>query len=261
MIAMKIQRAIWTWRQPLTRHPTLANAPISDLFVWRSSSEWQTFFELIDIPSLFEDDSLPLHANLVFFDGSGRQILQRKVGLQANCRQTLDISSMVGRAHGETGTFAIFHSKTPIGIMNLGAFLAERGYVSYCFRDAPLRAFMHGNFDAIAQKVDGEFELLGGVSFLRRNYSLQHELQSDVVYELGFVNPTFTAQRCTCNLISVLSGKVKAVNINLPPGGVQLFNVKFEKIEPVRLVIESRLVMARPIVFRIQNFKLDVFHG
>jgi hypothetical protein len=265
MIAKKIQRirrAVWTWRQPLTHLPALASAPISDLFVWRSSPEWQTFFELIDIPSLFEDDSLPRHVTLVFFDGSGRRISERRVDLQANRRQTLDISSIVGRDHGETGTFAVFHSTTPTDITKLGSFLAERGYVSYRYRDAPLRAYVHGNLDAVAQGADGGLQLLGGTSFLRRQYSLQHELQPGVVYELGLVNPTVNAQRCTFKLLSVLRGKILGVQVvNVPPGGVQLVAVPVGESGSVRLVIESRLVMARPLVFRIQNLKLDVFHG
>ena len=265
MIAKKIQRmrrAVWTWRQPLTHPPALATSPISDLFVWRSSPEWQTFFELIDIPALFEDDSLLRHVTLVFFDVNGRRISERKVYLQANRRQTLDISSMVGRAQGETGTFAVFHSTTPASITNLGSFLAERGYVSYHYRDSPLRAYVHGNLDATAQSSEGALQLLGGTSLLRRSYNLQHELQAGVVYELGLVNPTVNSQRCTCKLISVLSGKITSVQaLNVPPGGIQLVTIPAGESGTVRLVIESRLVMARPLVFRIQNLKLDVFHG
>jgi hypothetical protein len=265
MIAHKIQRfsrAIWNWKQPLTRLPALASAPISDLFVWRCSPEWQTFFELIDIPSLFEDDPVLGHVTLVFFDGSGHQISAQKVDLQPNCRQTLDISSMVGRDQGETGTFAVFHSKTPATIINLGSFLAERGYVSYCYRDAPLKAYVHGNLDAVAQCAGGELQLLGGSSYLRRQYCLQHELQPGVLYELGLVNPTSTVQRFTCKVFSVSSGKIKDVKVaNVPSGGVELLAVPVDDSGPDRLVIESRLVMARPLVFRIQNLKLDVFHG
>jgi len=265
MIAQKLQRirrAVWSWRQPLTHLPTLENAPISDLFVWRSSHEWQTFFELIDIPSLFEDDTLPRHVSLVFFDSSGRRLFKRNVDLQANRRQTLDISSMVGRSYGEKGTFAAFHSKTPSAITHLGSFLAERGYASYCYRDAPLRAYVHGNLDAVAQGPDGGLQLLGGTSFLRRQYSLQHELLPGVVYEFGLVNPTSSVQRITFKLISVPSGRIISAEVeNVPSGGIRLVVVPVDESSSVRLVIESHLVMARPLVFRIQNFKLDVFHG
>jgi hypothetical protein len=265
MIAQKIQRfrrAVWTWRQPLTRVPAVALAPISDLFVWRSSDEWRTSFELIDIPSLFEDVEAPGHAILIFFDVDGRRLLERRVALQANRRQTLDISSMIGMEHGEAGTFAVFHCVTPSSITKIGSFLAERGYVSYRYRDAPLRAYVHGNLDAIARNADGGLELLGCSSFLRREYCLQYGLQPGAIYELGMVNPTPTAQRCLCKLISVHSGKIMGVQVvNLTAGGVQLVPIRADKSEPMRLVIQSHLVMARPLVFRIQNLKLDVFHG
>ena len=265
MIAQKFQRlrrAVWTWRQPLTRLPAIADASISDLFVWRSSDEWQTHFELIDIPSLFEDGHDQHYVTLMFFDAKGRRVSEQRINLQASNRQTVDVSSLVGRTHGEVGTFAVFHSTTPAGIPKLGSFLAERGYVSYRYRDAPLRAYVHGNLDAIARVADGELQLLGGSSFLRREYSLQHELQPGVVYELAMVNPTPAAQRCICKLISVRSGEIINVQVvNLAPGGIQLIPVRADKSEPVRLVIQSHLVMARPLVFRFQNLKLDVFHG
>ena len=125
-----------------------------------------------------------------------------------------------------------------------------------------MRAYVHGNLDAITQEPDGKLQLLGGRSFLSREYSLQHELQTGVVYELCIVNPTSTRQCCICKLVSVDSGKTKAVHIvNLAPGGIELLPIRSETLEPVRVVIQSHLVMARPLVFRIQNLKLDVFHG
>lgn len=133
MIEQKIaslRRAVWTWRQPLTRIPAGVDSPISDLFVWRSSEYWQTFFELIDIPSLFEDSQSPGQVTLIFFDGTGHHIREEHFNMKPNCRQTLDISALVGRKHGESGTFAVFHSKTPPAVTKLGSFLAERGYIS-----------------------------------------------------------------------------------------------------------------------------------
>lgn len=258
----RLRRTLWTWRQPLTRLPASAASTISDLFVWRSSDEWQTFFELIDISSLFEDDEGERYVNLIFFDRAGRRVLEQRIKLQAYCRQTLDISALVGRTHGESGTFAVFHTRMPSSITKLGSFLAERGYVSYCYRGAPLRAYVHGNLDAMSLGADGKLQLLGGVGLLRREYNLQHEMQQGVMYEFAMVNPTPTAQRCSCQLISMTTGKILDVQVvNVPPGGSELISIKGDKSESVRLVIESRLVMARPLVFRIQNLKLDVFHG
>lgn len=260
----RYRRALWTWRQPLTRRPLASAVPISDLFVWRNSAEWTTSFELIDIPGLFSDSEKDSdkHATLFLFDQQGRQFLKKRLELLPGCRQTINLAGFLSEANGETGTFAVFHSSSPPELEPIGSFLAERGYVSYRYRGAPLRAYVHGNLDAIAQGADGGLQLLGCAGFLRREYSLQHELQPGVVYELGMVNPTPAAQRCICQLVSVRSGKIMGVQVvNLPPGGIQLVPVRADKSEPVRLVIQSHLVMARPLVFRIQNLKLDVFHG
>lgn len=267
MIARKLERlrrALWTWRQPLTRRPAGTATPISDLFVWRSSSEWQTSFELIDVPALFADsgDAAGRYATMVFFDQNGRRFLEKRVDLLPNRRQTIDLGAFIGESHGEVGTFAVFHSSCPPALKNMGSFLAERGYVSYRYRDAPLRAYVHGNLDAIALGSKGELELLGASGLLPREYRLQHEMQGSVLYELALVNPTAVEQRCTCQLISIRSGMtVSFQRVKLTHGGVQLIPFQIDKSETVRVVIKSRLVMARPLVFRFQNLKLDVFHG
>ena len=266
MIAQKIERlrrALWTWKQPLTRVPAQAAARISDLFIWRNSDEWQTSFELIDIPALFADDAgAPRYATLFFFDRNGRRFLEKRVDLLPNRRQTLDIGSLAGESNGEAGTFAVFHSTTPSVVTGLGSFLAERGYVSYRYRGAPLRAYVHGNLDAIALGSDGQLELLGASGLWPREYRVQHAMQGVVLYELAMVNPTSADQWCTCQLESTPGGKMQGLQrFKLAPGGIRLLSFQIDKSEPVRAVIKSRLVMARPLVFRIQNSKLDVFHG
>lgn len=258
----RLRRGLWTWKQPLTHQPFEVSAPVSDLFVWRNSHEWKTYFELIDIPSLFDGGNVSRHVSLVFFDLDGRRVLTEKVQVQSSCRQTLDISSLIGRSHGELGTFAVFHSITPPEITNLGSFLAERGYVSYRYRDAPLRAYVHGNLDAIAMGGNGALQLLGGTSWLSREYNLQHGLDPGVVYELVLVNASQVSQLCTFKLMSIEDGKIVRINaVNVLPGGLNLLSIPVNEIGPLRVHIQSHLVMARPLVFRIQNFKMDVFHG
>lgn len=260
----RYRRALWTWRQPLTLRPLASAVPISDLFVWRNSGEWATSFELIDIAGLFSDGDKDSdkHATVYLFDQHGRQFLEKKLGLLPGRRHTIHLAEFLNETNGEMGTFAVLHSSSPPELEPIGSFLAERGYVSYRYRDAPLRAYVHGNLDAIAQGADGELQLLGCSGFLRREYSLQHELQPGVVYELGMVNPTFKVQRYDCKLVSVRTSETMSFQtLTLPPRGVQLIPVKADSSGPVRLVIQSHLVMARPLVFRIQNLKLDVFHG
>ena len=267
MITSKLERfrrALWTWRQPLTRRPADTATQISDLFVWRNSREWQTSFELIDLPALFADigDAVARYATMVVFDQNGHRFLEIRLDLLPNRRQTIDLSAFIGDSHGEVGTFAVFHSSYPPALKNMGSFLAERGYVSYRYRDAPLRTYVHGNFDAIALGPKGELEFLGASGLLPREYRLQHEMRGSVLYELGMVNTTAVIKHCTCQLISINTGMIiSCQRVKLTPGGVQVISFQINKSDTARMVIKSRLVMARPLVFRIQNYKLDVFHG
>ncbi len=79
------------------------------------------------------------------------------------------MTQLTSLAKSDYGTFSIFHSHTPKEVTELGSFLTERGYVSYCYKGAPLRSYVHGNLDAIAQYLDGKMQLLGARSFYHEN--------------------------------------------------------------------------------------------
>ena len=257
----RLRRVAWSYKQPLTHVPAAIGATVSDLFFWRLSSEWETFFELTDMPGLFANAGCKqAKVMLVFFDASGQLILEKMVETQPNRRNTLAISEIVGSVHGESGTFCVFHSYTPLSLSSFGSYLAERGYVSYRYRNAPLRAYVHGNLDAVARMPDQSLQLLGGLSFLSREYNLQHSLASNSAYELGIVNPTSRIQRFVCQTFHADGKLINSQFVDLAPKGSHLF-----MLSPVyaqqRIVMRSLLVMARPLVFRIQNQRIDVFHG
>ncbi len=54
-IYKKLKRGLWTFKQPLAAKPKSLNNPVSDLFLWRKSSKWQTYFDLYDIGSLYSE--------------------------------------------------------------------------------------------------------------------------------------------------------------------------------------------------------------
>lgn len=260
----RIRRALWTLGQPLTRVPAKPAVPVSDLFVWRNSSEWQTSFELIDVSGLFAEGGAGggRCATIFCFDRSGRCFLQKRFELLPNRRHTVEMAGLVGSDHGEVGTFAVFHSETPAAVTAIGSYLAERGYVSYRYRNAPLRAYVHGNLDAISLGFDAKLELLGARGVLPREYRLQHEMKGVARYELGLVNPTSAEQRCAFQLVSTQTGKILEMqNVDLEPRGSVLIPYQVDESESARVIIKSKLVMARPLVFRIQGNKLGVFHG
>jgi len=257
----KLRRATWSYKQPLTLMPLVLGTPVSDLFIWRNSEEWETFFELTDLPALFAGPDNPgCTVTLIFFDTAGRSFKEKIVEIQPVRRQTLSLSEIIGSTHGSVGTFSVFHTHTPQALKALGSNLTERGYASYRYRSAPLRAYVHGNLDAIARLPDKNLQLLGGQSIMRREYNLQHTLAPLRSYELSIVNPTPKRQRIVCQALSTNGKQIDAQIADLLPGGSHLFSVVPAQVNQ-RVVISSHLIMARPLVFQIQDQRMDVFHG
>lgn len=260
----RFRRALWTFRQPVTRHPTVHGAPISDLFLWRNSGQWQTFFELIDVPGLFagSDSAADSEVKLVFFDAGGVQVHEMTIGAKFGERRCLSFSEIIPSTAGAFGTFCVFHAKTPDAVSGLGSCIAERGYVSYCFCGAPLRSYVHGNLDAVTKNETGDMEFLGSDSFFQREYRVQYLCIPEASHELVLVNPTSRIHPVNCLTLSVDGLQVlENQKTELQPGGSHTFVVGQGDSSPCRLVVRSRLVMARPLVFRIKNMSLDVFHG
>jgi hypothetical protein len=71
----RARRAIWTFKQPLAKIPKLMGVPVSDLFIWRNSDIWQTFFELTDISGLFVDHEEMSERYVTFFFFDNEQLL------------------------------------------------------------------------------------------------------------------------------------------------------------------------------------------
>lgn len=259
----KLSRLIWTFKQPLTHKPAVEAVPVSDLFVWRCGPEWDTFFELINLPALFEDGNevVPHMAKLIFFNAAGHRVVQKEILLAPNKRQTLRLSEVIGASHGEMGTFAVFHTVTPENISNLGSFITERGYLSYQYRDAPLRAYVHGNLDAVALLPDSHIQMLGGYGILKRRYFLQHVLEEGKEYELILVNPTASTQTVNIKLMSFDDQVLHKESACLPSLGCCAVIMKWSGHPRAKVVVDSHMVMARPVVFKINDGIIDVFHG
>jgi hypothetical protein len=52
-----------------------------------------------------------------------------------------------------------------------------------------------------------------------------------------------------------------AEEAHVQPGACHVFSIGLDSSQLCHIVIVSRLVMARPVVFRINHQQLDVFHG
>lgn len=260
----RIRRALWTFRQPLTRIPEQSGVPVSDLFVWRNDAEWKTCFELIDIPGLFAPgEAMPdRHVTLVFLDKDGALFHEQRVEVICCQRHTLDLSDFIPESQGPYGTFCVFHSITPDVVASLGSYIAERGYVSYRYKENPLRAYVHGNLDAVAMLPGRTLLQLGGSSVLGREYRLQHELRGPACYEVGIVNPSSRNQRVSCRFVSASTAELlDEQHARLGPRGCHVFPIRVDSSQHGRVVIANHMVMGRPLLFRTQGQGMDVFHG
>lgn len=259
----RMRRRLWTYRQPITRVPAQKAVPISDLFVWRNSEEWETFFELYNIPALLEGETTGKQSiQLTLFNQDGGLLGNHVLTVDDGKRVTISLRNFLGTQSGECGTFAVFHLSYPDSIASLGCFVAERGYVSYKFKNAPLRSYVHGNLDAITLLDEGKFELLGADSLFKREFRLQYLNQDVSSSEFFLVNPTRQTRLVECSFHSAEDGRpLGAREIQLPSGGFRCVDQEFNSDGPVYISIKSKLVMARPLVFTFQNSKMDVFHG
>ena len=177
-------------------------------------------------------------------------------------KQILKISSIIDKVKstGNIGTFAVFHSKIPNSIAQLNSWITERGYIGFQYKNAPLKSYVHGNYDAIA-KTNNAFQLLGGVSFLYRKYQLQYLFLPKNNYEVVIVNPCSKVIRIKIQVISMKNGVILNTQVAKVNPRVPFIFLIEDIIDPCKIVIKSRLVMARPIVFSYNNNKGDVFHG
>jgi len=278
----KAKQFLWLLHQPLTKTPSKQFSPVSDLFLWRKSENWETFFDLTNLASLFYDtngESKSLFDNgpvrIVIFDSNGKVVNDIKFNPPTYKQLRVNISRLACGTRDKEGTFCVLHSSTPPAISKLGCFLAERGYVSYSYCGCELRSYVHGNLDAVSALSDDRIERLGGTSFFLRQFRLQYELLGKAKYEVAIVNPSTSKQDIFCDVIEARHKPsinkesrsnspseivTKVLHVVLQSGGCHIFEVK-PGDTPKRLRIRSRLVMARPLVFCLNDTTMDVFHG
>lgn len=254
----KARKAFWVMGQPLTKKPANPKSVVSDLFVWRCGQNWNTYFELLDVSNLFGDNEQHQVA-IVFFDDAGNEFYQQSIELIGAYRQALDISKVLlalNELPSDYGTFCVFHQQVPEGVSELESFIAERGYVSYQYKKAPLRSYVHGNLDAI----DGTLTPLSGSSFLDRKYNLQYLLESERTYEVALINASSNSKKVEFKIVGFDGSTQMHEYVALSRKQVLILPIK-NLSGPSQLIIKSKMIMARPIVFCFNKDKIDVFHG
>jgi len=247
----------------LTKIPIDEHAAISDMFLYRCDDNWNTYFELLNVPGLIEPTSQGKYqVHLVFFDKNGELLYQQTVSNERYKRKTIDLKQIVIENNLPlNGLFSCFHDRAVETILSDGGFLTERGYMGYVNMGiSHTKGYVHGNFDAIARYRSGKFLCLGGSFSHYCEYRLQHELEGEADYELSFVNTTSSKQTYKITFIGI-NGQTETTIFTIPSRGNRVYYKKMGQGERGRIVIISKVNLARPVVFRNTTKSFDVFHG
>jgi hypothetical protein len=247
----------------VSRKPSSPGGVISDLFMIRSDDDWQTYFEILNIPGLL-NGSFASNENhsltFVFFDSDGDEIGRKIVKTSAEPRETINLDKFFFNRIAEAATFSLFHTNFILENDLEGSYLAERGYTGYKRKDQAIKAYVHGNLDAIAL-VDGKLQMLGNFGVLKRSYQIQHPFVGAANYELFIVNPCDKEVRIEVQSRNSSSRWKKFNSLTLQPRGSEIISLNVEETDVTFVRIVSRLYLGRPIVIRNTINSLDIFHG
>ena len=238
---------------------------ISDLFILRFEDQWLTYFELLQFDSLFNPNNVLVKQEVIFsfYSKKGKFIGEKKLVIPAKIKNTIIVNDLAKDIEiSEDCLFAIFHPQKKQWITKFNSFLAERGYIGYKNENkGSIKGFVHGNLDAIARdNPKKKDQLLGNYSFFKKQYHLQYSLNGEYIYELFLVNPSPFKQAFT--VIEIKDKIEKKTTIDIPSNGMYKFLRGVDKKNSkTNIIIETKLYLARPVVFKIMPKAFDVFHG
>ena len=247
----------------LTKIPLENTAVISDLFPIKKGNDWHTEFELLNVSGLIMGDnneSKPYVVNFYFFSSTGNLLGSKSVTVENIGRKTIKLSELMIGEIKDAATFSVFHPPIYDKTDMAGSFLAERGYSGYEYQNLGVKGYVHGNLDAVAL-VRGEVQPLGNSGLIPRFYTVQHCLRGPAKYEFVFTNPTSEKMKITPNISLNKKNWFAKESFIMNPLGSHTFTVDIKENEKAYVRFKSKLYLGRPVVFRISNDSMDVFHG
>ena len=248
----------------ITKTP-LRGSVVSDLFPLRIEDSWNTFFELLNYHQILnpKDQNIEsVNVEIKFYDKEGIFLKSHIIKNNNKLKQTLNLKNISNELGiYNDGVFVVFHQNDTPWISEQNSFLAERGYIGFENRNlGNIKSFIHGNLDAISQSKKGKESLLGNTSFFNKEYHLQLDLSYNFSYELFWVNPSKKLQ--LFKIVESRHTKNKLTVFEIPSKGIKsLLIVKNKNQENTKIIIKSKLYMARPVVFKYMENSFDVFHG
>ena len=234
------------------------NSVVSDLFIWRNDKNWQTFFELFNLKSIFNKDLDEEEIKLDIRNPNGQTIVEKTLKIKKLQKERICISDfLVNFPDYKYGTFSIYHENVDL-LDKFKSFVSERGYTLYKYNDINVYSYVHGNLDAISYN-NGKKELLGEQLFFNKYFNIQYKFENIYNYDLSFVNPTKKNLILNIYLIDN-KNKMKSIKLDIHPAGSKI--VKMKKNENIeRIKIKSKYLMSRPLIFEFDENFLNAFHS
>ncbi len=240
-----------------TYYPDYDKAYVSDFFYWVSNNNFDTKFMLTNIsshimPSIPQEDNV----KFILYDNNGKIIKEFKISLMPYETKEVVFSDLDIKGYG---SFFVFHEFSDLNnLSNYGSFVAERGYVGYKKNDGVWN-FMHGNYNACYLDSNNKIKSIISKSFFNQFYYPQVTFNDTDKFSIIINNPTETQTQfdieCYDNQkksIDYKSAFIKSFNT---------YNFKFNKININYIVIKSKILFCRPLIFKEYKTYFDIFHG
>lgn len=257
---MKILKKLWTFGQPLVRSIDQSST-VSDLFLWIDDNRLDTHFDIIDYYSIINPGKNQRGTILLYiFNSIGEIVNSQKFDIESGLKR-ITIGNYTNKKFGSYGTFAIFHLGTSDIVQNCASTISERGYLSFSFSGSGFKNYVHGNIDAISY-LNNNIKYVGGISFFTRTYNLQYIFEPDVAYSIAIVNTT----KCSQSVKMLFFKDSERDNFHetkfkFGSGSTKIIDLPTDVPHNYRVVIYSKMVMARPVIFKFFKNSMDVFHG
>ena len=250
-------------KPPWYNRPWSQDVSISDLIPWRYDKEWNTCFELMNIPSLiFPGEDLKDEYLFVIFNSNGDEIKRISSILEPFKTKQMVFSDILQDKRGY-GTFASFHHAPGLKqtLLN-GSYFIDRQYVGYKRKNEPLWSFAHGNVAALTHRPGAiKFGCLTTKPRKFATYRPQIAFYDCDKFELVYANPTLRKVFITIKFLDHDRNEIKSIKTSIPPAGIEIFEYKNLRRECFSIEHSGTIEFWRPIVFKYYKTHFDVLHS
>ncbi len=240
-----------------TYYPNYEKACVSDFFYWVFDNNFNTKFMLTNISSHIMP-SLPQEDNVKFivYDHNGNILKQFNILLLPNETKEIIFSDLNIKGYG---SFFVFHEFSRLNnLSNYGSFIAERGYVGYKKNDGVWN-FMHGNYNACYLNKKNKIKSIISKSFFNQFYYPQVSFKDTDRFKIIINNPTKSQTKVDIECYNNKKNSIKLKNAVINSFSTYIF--KFDSIDIDYIVIKSKILFCRPLIFKEYKTYFDIFHG